>query len=160
MKYQTLNIKSDNLSFEAFFLFFANFSHLTKVNPKPTRVPPHTPPTPPPPPPRGVSSRPPCSYSTFPGFPNSGIRFRFRIVGFAHIPFSWRYIKSLLWVTISLCTSQFQLRPSPPPPHPGQLRGICTHRQSRGSGISLPKGYPRAFDTRGFWLEIQTKTIL
>ena len=48
----------------------------------------------------------------------------------------------------------------PPPPPPGQLRGICTHRQSRGSGISLPKGYPRAFDTRGFWLEIQTKTIL
>ena len=45
-------------------------------------------------------------------------------------------------------------------PPPGQLRGICTHRQSRGSGISLPKGYPRAFDTRGFWLEIQTKTIL
>ena len=35
-------------------------------------------------------------------------------------------------------------------PPPGQLRGICTHRQSRGSGISLPKGYPRAFDTRGF----------
>ena len=45
-------------------------------------------------------------------------------------------------------------------PPPGQLRGICTHRLSRGSGISLPKGYPRAFDTRGFWLEIQTKTIL
>ena len=45
-------------------------------------------------------------------------------------------------------------------PPPGQLRGICTHCQSRGSGISLPKGYPRAFDTRGFWLEIQTKTIL
>ena len=49
---------------------------------------------------------------------------------------------------------------APIPPPPGQLRGICTHRQSRGSGISLPKGYPRAFDTRGFWLEIQTKTIL
>ena len=48
----------------------------------------------------------------------------------------------------------------PPPPPRGQLRGICTHRQSRGSGISLPKGYPRAFDTRSFWLEIQTKTIL
>ena len=46
------------------------------------------------------------------------------------------------------------------PPPPGQLRGICTHCQSRGSGISLPKGYPRAFDTRGFWLEIQTKTNL
>ena len=60
---------------------------------------------------------------------------------------------SLSW---QLCTSQFQLRPSPP----GQLRGICTHRQSRGLGISLPKDYPRAFDTRGFWLEIQTKTIL
>ena len=45
-------------------------------------------------------------------------------------------------------------------PPPGQLRGICMHCQSRGSGISLPKGYPRAFDTRGFWLEIQTKTIL
>ena len=35
-------------------------------------------------------------------------------------------------------------------PPPGQLRGIYTHCQSRGSGISLPKGYPRAFDTRGF----------
>ena len=34
-----------------------------------------------------------------------------------------------------------------PPPPPGQLRGICMHCQSRGSGISLPKGYPRAFDT-------------
>ena len=32
-------------------------------------------------------------------------------------------------------------------PPPGQLRGICTHCQSRGSGISLPKGSPRAFDT-------------
>ena len=63
------------------------------------------------------------------------------------------------WIFRNLCTSQFQLRPSPPPP-PGQLRGICTHCQSRGSGISLPKGYPRAFDTRGFRLEIQTKTIL
>ena len=27
-------------------------------------------------------------------------------------------------------------------PPPGQLRGIYTHCQSRGSGISLPKGYP------------------
>ena len=33
-------------------------------------------------------------------------------------------------------------------PPPGQLRGICTHCQSRGSGIGLPNGYPRAF---GFW---------
>ena len=49
--------------------------------------------------------------------------------------------------------------PAAPIP-PGQLQGICTYCQSRGSGISLPKGYPRAFDTRGFWLEIQTKTIL
>ena len=30
---------------------------------------------------------------------------------------------------------------------PRQLRGICTHCQSRESGISLPKCYPRAFDT-------------
>ena len=29
VKYQTLNIKNDNLSFEEYFLFFANFSHLT-----------------------------------------------------------------------------------------------------------------------------------
>ena len=54
-----------------------------------------------------------------------------------------------------LCISQFQLRPSPPP---GQLRGICTPCQSRGwgiskfgmarvSGICLPRGYPRGFDT-------------
>ena len=34
------------------------------------------------------------------------------------------------------------------PPRPGQLRGICTQCQSRGSGISQPKGYPQAFDTR------------
>ena len=53
--------------------------------------------------------------------------------------------KSRLSVLANLSISQFQLRPSPPPP--GQLRGICTHCQSRGSGISLPKGYPRAFDT-------------
>ena len=31
VKYQTLNSKSDNLSFEVFFLFFANFSCLTAV---------------------------------------------------------------------------------------------------------------------------------
>ena len=43
-----------------------------------------------------------------------------------------------------ICISQFKLRPSHPP---GQLRGICAHFQSRESGISLPKGYPRAFDT-------------
>ena len=53
-----------------------------------------------------------------------------------------------------LCISQFQLRPSPP----GQLRGICPSCHSRGwgiskfsaargSGICLPRGYPRAFDT-------------
>ena len=29
----------------------------------------------------------------------------------------------------------------------GQLRGICGHCQSPGSGSSLPQGYPRAFDT-------------
>ena len=46
-----------------------------------------------------------------------------------------------------LCISQIPAAPIPPP---GQLRGICTHCQSRGSGISLPKGYPWAFDTRGF----------
>ena len=32
------------------------------------------------------------------------------------------------------------------PPPPRQLWGICMHCQSRGSGISPPKGYPRAFD--------------
>ena len=37
--------------------------------------------------------------------------------------------------------------PAAPIPPPRQLRGICTYCQSRGSGISLPKGYPRAFDT-------------
>ena len=45
-----------------------------------------------------------------------------------------------------LCISQFQLRPS----LPGQLRGICTHCQSRGSGISEPQGYPWAFNTTWF----------
>ena len=33
VKYQTLNSESDNLSFEVFFLFFANFSRLTAVRP-------------------------------------------------------------------------------------------------------------------------------
>ena len=48
--------------------------------------------------------------------------------------------------------------PIPPPPFPGQLRGICAPCQSRGwgiskfgaawgSGIRLPWGYPWAFDT-------------
>ena len=47
--------------------------------------------------------------------------------------------------------------PIPPPP-PEQLRGICAPRQfrgwgiskfgtARGSGICLPRGYPRGFDT-------------
>ena len=36
VKYQTLNSKSDNLSFEVFFLFFANLSRLTAVDYKPT----------------------------------------------------------------------------------------------------------------------------
>ena len=58
------------------------------------------------------------------------------------------------------CTCNASVNSSCAHPPPGQLRGICTHCQSRGSGISLPKGYPRAFDTCGFWLEIQTKTIL
>ena len=39
--------------------------------------------------------------------------------------------------------------PAAPIP-PGQLRGICTNCQSRGSDISQPQGYPRAFDTTWF----------
>ena len=39
---------------------------------------------------------------------------------------------------------------APIPPPPGQLRGIYQHCQSRGSGISQPQGYPRAFDTTWF----------
>ena len=38
------------------------------------------------------------------------------------------------------------ISPPPPPPH-GQLRDICAHCQSRGSGINLLQGYPRHFDT-------------
>ena len=56
-----------------------------------------------------------------------------------------------------LCISQFQQCPSPP----GQLRGICSCCQSRGwnirnfiaargLGICVPRGDPRAFDTRVF----------
>ena len=30
---------------------------------------------------------------------------------------------------------------------PGQPRGICLRCQSRGLGISIPRGDPRAFDT-------------
>ena len=55
-----------------------------------------------------------------------------------------------------LCISQFQQCPSPPP---GQPRGICSRCQSRGwgirnfiaaqgLGICVPRGDPRAFDTR------------
>ena len=39
--------------------------------------------------------------------------------------------------------------PAAPIP-PGQLWDICIHCQSRGSGISQPQGYPRAFDTTWF----------
>ena len=34
------------------------------------------------------------------------------------------------------------------PPPPAQPRGICLRCQSRGLGISIPRGDPRAFDTR------------
>ena len=61
---------------------------------------------------------------------------------------------SLLILFINIMHQSIPAVPIPPPP-PGQLRGICTHCQSRGSGISLPKGHPH-----GFWLEIQMKTIL
>ena len=55
----------------------------------------------------------------------------------------------------------------PIPPPSGQLRGICVPCQSQGWGISkfvTARGrtfaQPRAFDTRGFPLEIQTRRIL
>ena len=37
---------------------------------------------------------------------------------------------------------------------PGQPRGICLRCQSRGLGISIPQGDPRAFDTRVFERQI------
>ena len=60
----------------------------------------------------------------------------------------------------------------PIPPPPGQPRGICSSCQSRGCGIrnfiaarglgiSLPRGDPRAFDTRVFeltWKSLSEKT--
>ena len=76
---------------------------------------------------------------------------------------------------LQLCIIQFQLRPSPP----GQLRGICAPCQfrgwgiskfgtARGSGICLPRGDPRGFDTLvvsdskskhgGFWVYLGVRT--
>ena len=44
----------------------------------------------------------------------------------------------------------------PTPPPPGQPRGICLRCQSRGLGISIPRGDPRAFDTHVFerWMSL------
>ena len=42
----------------------------------------------------------------------------------------------------------------PPPSPPGQPRGICLRCQSRGLGISISRGDPRAFGTRVFEREI------
>ena len=58
--------------------------------------------------------------------------------------------------TLSLVHQSIPAAPIPPPP--GQLRGICAPCQfrgwgiskfgtARGSGICLPRGYPRGFDT-------------
>ena len=60
----------------------------------------------------------------------------------AWVMLSPRRIKSVVFLRL-----MHQSIPAAPIPPPGQLRGICTHCQSRGSGISLPKGYSRAFDT-------------
>ena len=55
---------------------------------------------------------------------------------------------------LQLCIIQFQLRPSPPRATAGHLRtlsvpgwGISKFGTARGSGICLPRGYPRGFDT-------------
>ena len=72
-----------------------------------------------------------------------------------------------------LCINQFQRCPSPPPQATvGGGGGICSSCQSRrwgirnfiaarGLGISLPRGDPRAFDTRVFeltWKSLSEKT--
>ena len=63
-------------------------------------------------------------------------------------------------VTVGIGVIMHQSIPAVPiPPPPGQPRGICSSCQSRGwgihnfiaargLGISLPRGDPRAFDTR------------
>ena len=57
---------------------------------------------------------------------------------------------------MNLCINQFQWCPSPP----GQPRGICLRCQSRGLGISIPRGDPRTFDTRVFerWMSLSGRT--
>ena len=39
-----------------------------------------------------------------------------------------------------------------------KLRGICVNCQSRGSGISIPQGYPQPFDTHGMVSDSKSKT--
>ena len=46
---------------------------------------------------------------------------------------------------------------APNPPPLGQLRGICAHCQSRGTGISLIQGYPRSFDTHAVQSDSKSK---
>ena len=40
--------------------------------------------------------------------------------------------------------------PAAPIPPPGQLRGICTHCQSRGRALAYPRATPGFCHTRGF----------
>ena len=72
---------------------------------------------------------------------------------------SYQYCTYVYILFCALCINQFQRCPSPPP-HFGQPRDICSRCQSRGLGISIPRGDPWAFDTRVFerWMSLSRKT--
>ena len=83
-----------------------------------------------------------------------------------------RVLTNIFVLQITLCISQFQLRPAPPLPSPGLLRGICPPCQSRGwgickfcadrgPGICQPRGHSWAFDTHAVsYQKITTQKIL
>ena len=90
--------------------------------------------------------------------------------------FYWREVgatprRGERWVLLSLCISQFQLHPAPPP-HPRLLWGICLPCQSRGwdiwkfctaqgPGICQPRGHSQAFDMYAVsYQNITTQKIL
>ena len=66
--------------------------------------------------------------------------------------YRWVYFLFSLYLTQVM----HQSIPAVPIP-PGQPQGICSRCQSRGLGISIPRGEPRAFDTSVFerWMTVK-----
>ena len=50
--------------------------------------------------------------------------------------------------------------PPPPPPPPGNCRAFARIVSPGGQALAYPRATPGFLTPRGFWLEIQTKTIL